>query len=206
MERDETTQPARFLIDVDGVLCDFVSGYCELVHQITGRAYTLADVTDFGFKSLGLTDYQRNRIVARLCEPGWVLTLGELPGAIDGVRAIEAAGNSVVFVTSPWRGHSTWAYERDHWLSQRFPNCRIISTNQKHCIDGDVLIDDKPEHIEQWSAAHPDGVGLLWDAPYNRASFFGRRVSDWSFILEFVREYRKAHGPSVGVLLREGTG
>lgn len=176
----------RFLLDVDGVICDFLSGYLELVHQATGRLYTPADVTDFDFKALAMSDAERERVEKWLFQYGWVVDLQALDGAVAAVHALIDRGHEIVFVTSPWRGHPTWAHERAEWLAARFPDPKIISTNQKHCIAGDVLIDDKPEHVVSWQAAHRQGLGVLWDAPYNRDATGLTRCSSWAEVLPAV--------------------
>jgi 5'(3')-deoxyribonucleotidase len=173
----------RYLLDVDGVICDFISSYLELVNRVTGRAHTIADITDFEFKSLGLTDHDRGQIEALMFQPGWVRSLSALPGAYDGLRLLRSRGHDLVFVTSPWRGHPTWAFEREQWLLERFPDCKIIHTNHKRYVSGHVLIDDKPEHVNSWMLANPIGIGVLWDAPYNRVPGevgFGIRMRSWA--------------------------
>ncbi len=180
---------SRILLDVDGVLCDFVSGYLELVKRVGWLGdFTLADVTDWSFqKALGLSNDCVRDVEALLFEPGFVRGLSSLPGTYEGVAALEKAGHDLVFVTSPWRGHPTWAHERDQWITERWPDAKIVSTNQKQFIKGDVLIDDKPEHVERWCEEHVAGFGLVWDAPYNRERDTGDyRVTNWSDVLECI--------------------
>lgn len=175
----------RVLLDVDGVLCDFVSGYCALVKEVTGHAYTLADVKDYDFTSFGLTDRQRERVERLLFGSGFVLNLNAIPGAYEGLSRLKELGATFAFVTSPWMGHPTWASEREAWLEERWPGVPVVSTAHKWLVSGDVLIDDKASHVGDWNLHHPRGTGLLWNAPYNTDSQL-KRVASWDDVAREV--------------------
>ena len=52
----------RVLLDVDGVLADFVSAFLHVVYMRLGRSFEPSDVTSFGIaNSLGLTKDEFDR-------------------------------------------------------------------------------------------------------------------------------------------------
>lgn len=179
----------RILIDVDGVICDFVSGYCELVEGVTGRKYALADVTDYDFTAFCLSIDERRQVEHLLFQRAMVRCLHALPGSQAGVAGLAARGAEIVFVTSPWRGHPTWASEREEWLGDLFPGYPVVSTHAKYVCAGDVMIDDRPEHLQRWYASTRSGHPLLWDAPYNQGIKILQRVRSWADV------YREIWGP-----------
>ncbi len=164
----------RALVDVDGVVCDFIQGYLGIVKQVTGKSFKHSDVTDWSFKKcLGLTDAEERIANQLMCHPGFVRSLSALPGAYEGITALKEKVDEIVFVTAAWQGHPTWAHEREEWLNERWPGCHIVSTHHKNYVRGDFLVDDKPSHIEAWKNEWIDEFGgtprtFLIDAPYNR--------------------------------------
>lgn len=87
----------------------------------------------------------------------------------DGLRHIAEVAD-VYIVTSPLSSCRTWASDRERWLLEYFgvTRNRVIHTAAKYTFAGDMLIDDKPEHVEQWAAEHPSGIPVLWAQPYAR--------------------------------------
>lgn len=184
-------------IDVDGVLCNFISGYLELVKKVTGRSYAYDDVTDYEFKCLGLTTEEQNEIEKEVFRPGWCRSLQSLPGTYEGIASLEKDGHEIYFVTSPWKKHPTWASERDAWLHERWPNAKIISTRHKHRVHADIFVDDKMNAVRDWLKIWKDGIGVVWDAPYNRTHFFpGIRAKTWDFVRE-AASWGNYHHPIV---------
>lgn len=174
----------RVLIDVDGVVCDFVSGYLVLIEKVTGRSYTLDDVTDYDFMAQGIVSSERKAIEQLLFQPGWVQLLSPVEQGSRLVFELLQREVEIVFVTSPWRGHPTWASEREAWLQAYWPGVAVVSTHHKYLVHGDVLVDDRPEQVSRWHREWgPAGVGLLWDAPYNRRAQSLTRVHSWDGVL-----------------------
>lgn len=124
---------------------------------------------------------------------GWCLGFPMYAGAKDFVKRLQELGE-VVIVTSPMTT-PYWAYERTVWLEQHFgtPKARIVHTEGKHYVRGDVLIDDADENCFKWHAEYPQALTLLWDAPYNReVNLHGTgivRVRSWAEALAAIEEH-----------------
>jgi hypothetical protein len=62
-------------------------------------------------------------------------------------------------------------------LSRHFgiPSKDVIIAADKSDVGGDMLVDDRHEHVNAWTQAHPGKVGVLIDAPYNRNAVLSER-------------------------------
>jgi 5'(3')-deoxyribonucleotidase len=163
----------RVLVDVDGVLADFVAKYLQLVHEVTGKQFTHEQVTEFDIgKALGLTPEQSGA-VARGVLTGFASMLEPLPGAVEGLRRLREI-SEVYIVTSPWNKCETWMSERERWLRVHFdfPHSHVLHGSAKHLVRGDILIDDKTE---------------TWESPWNkRDPWAGVLTNDWDRVCRLV--------------------
>ena len=180
----------RILVDCDGVLADFVGRFLERVNARLGTMHRREDVTEYNIsRALGWTPEQEHQAYS-VVEPGFCTGLDVLPGAREGVEALQRFGEIYV-VTSPWLSCSTWEHERRQWLERHFgiPALRVISTEAKYVVSGDVLIDDKVEHLDAWAHDQRCGWPLLWLTPHNaRALCRWPRVATWDGLVELIQE------------------
>ena len=72
----------------------------------------------------------------------------------------------LLFLTAvPKDNDMPWAfYDKVQWVQKYYPSIPVhfgphSHDKWKHCIKGDILIDDRPSNIEQWNKA--DGIGIL---------------------------------------------
>lgn len=171
------------LLDCDGVVADFVGHFLDTVRDLFGRHHAPETVMEWDIAAaIGLDERERARAYGEVLRDGWCSRIRPYPAAVDAVRALREAGVDVHVVTSPWPGHRTWHGEREEWLRHHFglgPR-DVTHTHRKAVVRGDALLDDKPEHVAAWGAAHPGGLALLWDQPYNvGADGPWRRVRTW---------------------------
>lgn len=175
------------LVDCDGVLADLVGGVLEVVNRgRTRNLLTAADVTQWSIAdSLGISDAWFDEI---LSTPGFVKGLRPFPCVYSTMRDMKRK-HSVRVVTSPFDASPFWMYERVQWLRDHSiaDKHQTIFASEKTLIRGDFLIDDHPHTVANWSRAWPQGIGLLWDAPYNQGVELpsnGRRVRTWAEVHE----------------------
>jgi 5'(3')-deoxyribonucleotidase len=166
---------ATILLDCDGVLADF-TGH---IHAVISRAYpdvmTPDRWTSWDFMRDHYTADQRALASARLREPDFWETILPIVGARAAVERLVQAGHAIHVVTSPWRSCREWATVRTEWIGRHFDldHRHVHVSADKSLFTGRVFVDDKPEHVAEWRAAHTAeemlGVhGLLFDQPYNR--------------------------------------
>jgi len=117
--------------------------------------------------------------------PGFCAGIPWYPGAQAFLNSLKMLGD-VIAVTAPYKDGRTWQYERARWLAPYIK--RQIHTAHKELIGGDVLIEDSLEIAERWQKAHPSGIAILTDRPWNQGES-GRAIRVTSYVdaLEAVR-------------------
>ena len=177
----------RVLVDVDGVLADFVKDILTAVGS---------DLTDKDIKTWDLfgelNEQQAEKALQVMADSEFWRNMTVLPHAKETIAQLRQHYD-VRFLTSPWakpdRGwlcHG-WGYARFHWLKDNFgaePSDLIISYD-KTVVKGDILIDDKFEYVRDWQAFHPQGKAILMDRSYNQSFDWEERVkigkNGWEF-------------------------
>lgn len=185
----------RLLLDVDGVLADFVGGVIKIIKTIGGPELKPEDFPYWDIfstlKERHDTSHLVDEVVINIKRMGFCYDLPVYPGAKEGVQKILDAGIDLFIVTSPWPGHLHWMPERSTWLKTHFniPEKKVIHANAKYIIKGDLLIDDKTDHIEDWLNHNPDGAAFLWNTPHNQRDEVPRkqRLSSWDELHDILR-------------------
>lgn len=194
------------LLDCDGPMASFSTGFLGIVEEITGFAFGPAVVTDWSItkspfflavaKDAGMEPGAlAAKCWSRVNRIGFCSSLPPIAGAKEAIREIRKFAD-VEVLTSPLASSQTWMSERVEWLGRHFDfapdDVHFIS--KKYRVHGDVLLDDKPSHIREWRQAQNgpgSGRALLWDAPYNRTEDDADliRVSTWDEVLAFARGF-----------------
>lgn len=164
------------LLDVDGVLADFLS----TVLRLAGVGVDKSQIIDWDLRKC-LSPAAHRRVTDLLSFSDSIAKhMDVMPGAQRAVDTIRETGFGVVAVTSPWLSNPTWEHQRRAWLRAKFdirPE-NIISTPAKHLVDGAVLVDDKAEAVERWSAVR-GRPAILFRHPYG-GDPSGPFISGWT--------------------------
>lgn len=175
------------LVDVDGVLCDFVTQTFIIAEKIFGikrhvSELNIWDIAEF----FQLNEHQEKDLYVEINKPGFHQKMQPYAGAKEGLKALQEVAD-VVIVTAATRGH-TWCFERYEWLQDHFGihYKDIIFAHKKQYVRGDALLDDRPENIQGWLEAHPMGKGLLWAQSWNSSSEVGERMHTWYDVIKKV--------------------
>lgn len=164
--------PKRFLIDVDGVVVDFIGTLFEDIENTYPDLIKPSEIVDwdiFNSKSSQLTSEQRAYAFELLNSPGYGKSFRLIEGAKEACALIKARGHEIRWVTASWESSETWDYDRVRLLELAFNAAKhdICFYYNKWEISGDFLIDDKIENITKWQCEQ-NGRGLLFDQPWNR--------------------------------------
>lgn len=175
----------RILLDCDGVLADWTGAVARVVEKH-------GEVFNHGvwFDQQKLPPASRNKVMSELSRAGFCYDLEALPGAIQGVKDLVAAGCDVHFVTSLWNS-PTWAYDRQRWLQKHGlldSYSRLVFAKNKWVVKGDILVDDKISNVEKWAAEWPNGIGICWAQPWNTDWAWNpnNRFNDWQRLLRLA--------------------
>jgi hypothetical protein len=159
-------------IDCDGVVCNFVQAWLDVYARLTGITRWADECTQYEFcKALDIPPDVSRRVWEVVSRPGFASSLLAYDGAINGVATLAGMKDvEITWVTSPIKTSPTWAFEREHWLRDRFGNVKVISCDSplKQHIAADVFIDDKVETVGQWAYRWPSGRAVLWPCPWNQ--------------------------------------
>ncbi len=171
-----------FLIDVDGVLCDFTGGCLSVLksERILGNI-TQESFTQYDFWET-LSPKQGEMLSRAINRKGFVATLNPLPQAKEAVARIRAQGHHVKFVTAPLDSSEFWMFERKEWLKFHFGAKKedIIFAHDKSVVWGNVFIDDKDTSVLAWQKQWPTQKGFIFSQPWSKEQPGIARV-DWDF-------------------------
>lgn len=174
------------LLDVDGVIADFVGASLDAIERHMGIRFAADQVTSYDFRSLPGWDSIKDRFWELTRSIGFCQKIEPFPGAVEGVGRLREVA-TVEFLTSPMHGSPTWVHERDFWLERHFGahHRDVMHVRKKERVRGDFLVDDSADKVESWRKAHLDGVGIVWTRPYN-GGLEGPRVAGWDELLQMV--------------------
>lgn len=181
------------LLDVDGVIANFIGLTLE---HLPGNLKE-EDVTGYDIcEALSLSPSQRMRL-QEIWQGSWFPSeIMPYHGAQDFVLALRALGD-VYAVTAPMEGSIYWQGLRAQWLKDYFGLTNIVSTNHKHLIRGDVMIDDNAEHL----ATTICPFGILFARPWNKiaqergwgagGAYFTAVTNSYEGILQTIERFKR---------------
>lgn len=165
----------KILMDVDGVVADTMNHLFELMELSEEKRKRIKKWKVFD--DMDKEDAERGREIMNT--PRFWETLPLVDGAKRGIRELKYMGLRITWLTSPWTSCPDWGGIRNTWLRKNFGNDPVIIERDKEKVDGDVLIDDKPDNVEKWKKAHPVGHAILFETQFNKTFEWAPRA-DWS--------------------------
>lgn len=163
------------LVDMDNTLVDLLRPWLAAYRDVGGEHILPEDVTSYNFEGL----VKNPKLFVQVLKSGGIFAEAKpMPGAQHGLREL-LREHKVVIVTKV-NSFNARAYDAKIGTMWRyFPEVdrrNMIFASDKSLIHGDVLIDDAPENLEAWLAAHPEGHAFMPVWPYNE-SFRHPRVT-----------------------------
>lgn len=173
-------RPPYVLCDQDGVLADLEAGFWAQWAELYPDAPQQADADTSKFYIHDQLPAQyRDQANALRNMPGFYRNLPVVPGAVEALHAMLAAGWDVRICTAPLLTNSTCASDKLAWIDEVLGDgwsARTIIAKDKSFVRGDVLIDDKPELT---TALTPTWRHVVFDSPYNQGSPSPHRLTGW---------------------------
>lgn len=179
----------RILVDMDGVIADFEGSFINLWKQQHPRQAYIALEERNTFYLLHQYPRELQPLALEIISaPGFYRGLAVIPGAVEALREMAATGIDVRICSSPARDYRNCVLEKYEWVDEHLgPEWieRVILTEDKTLIRGDILIDDRPEVP---GSDTPTWEHVLFDQPYNRAVIDKRRLTwkNWKTVLKEV--------------------
>jgi len=183
--------------DVDEVLGGFMKQAYQTTQLVLGRTISDEDYDGTVWDMMSILSKEEIEAVVEVIErPGWCYAIQPLPGAQDAVKELRKHVD-LYACTSPFHSQ-TWVYERSLWLGDffGFTKDHIIHTAAKHRVKAHIALDDKPSHVHEWQAEHPEGLAMLWHIHQTRnmPGLDKHRVRDWDEVIRRVVDFKWARG------------
>lgn len=184
----------RILIDVDGVIANFIDFYVKIASDTLNKELFI--INQFSWDcgdAIGLSEHEKTKVHKALFSKGAALKIDPYEGAIDSVKELSIY-NDIYFVTTPLDESETWAGDRIKWLASYFGQelgSKYILTRDKFTVYGDILIDDKPDNVIKWKEAWPKSLPILWSHEYNSLTPGIIRTNKWSRIKSLSKHFKR---------------
>jgi 5'(3')-deoxyribonucleotidase len=136
-------------VDMDGVVADFDTFASNLLGRKIGWHDSKFDLTNEEWQMLSSVD----RLYYQLP------LMPDATKLIDYVKSLSAQFNVQFLTAVPRRSTMPEAKaDKQAWVDKYFPDMKMdigpfSRDKQKWCKPGDILIDDRPSNIEEWTAA-----------------------------------------------------
>lgn len=193
----------RIYVDIDDVLCETAKSLTALAARAFGRNVPYERMFQFNLQeTFGLTDAEMTRFVELSHDPACLRNYAATPGAVEGVKALRAAGHAVDIVT----GRPAFSYAAtEAWLASvglgdfavTYVNKygrtykhepgepRTVTLPELRARHYDVAIDDSPvvlKALADWAETHV----FVFDRPWNHAFALApnmTRVTGWPIMV-----------------------
>lgn len=180
------------ILDCDDVVCQCLKGMADVASAKIGVPIPPESLKTWDFfDSVKHPDHPdlKEHVELAMSQQGFCANLEPFPGAVEGVSRLKEIAE-VFFCTAPYKG-PYWPHERREWLERKFnvEHWRIIQASTKFLIRGELFIDDKVSHVQEW---HKYGAGYagIWDRPHNHNQYCGTclRFHNWDEVFYFVKD------------------
>lgn len=197
MQHTNTARGGSLVIglDLDGVCADYIAALRPVVAGLRNvDSGTLGTPRLWGFEDWGLdrdsfpTAHSEAVNVRRAFR-----TLAPIPGAVDAVRGLHEAGDTIRVITNrlgDLADPRIVVADTAEWLATvELPYDELCFVSDKASVDADVYIDDSPGVLDRLAAAGRPAI--VFDHLYNRHSP-GIRARNWDEILSALEPFRDA--------------
>ena len=195
MQHTNTARGGSLVIglDLDGVCADYIAALRPVVADLLNvDTATLGTPRLWGFEDWGLTRDSFRAAHSEAVNARRVFrTLDTIPGAVEAVRGLHTAGDTIRVVTNrlgDLADPRVVVADTAEWLSTvGLPYHELCFVADKSSVAADVYIDDSPGVLDRLAAAGRPAI--VFDHLYNRHSP-GIRTRDWVETLRTVDTFR----------------
>jgi len=165
------------LVDMDGVLADFVLSYITIWNERYGDQHPMKrDMWSYTIPD-NAPAHLREQASAISYERGFFLNLHPIPGGIEAIHELERLGHPVRLCTMPLEGSAYVILEKQQWAERHLGRGwkqKTLIVPDKTLVHGRILIDDNPDIVGH---QQPTWEHVLYDAPYNQHVNDKRRIT-----------------------------
>jgi 5'(3')-deoxyribonucleotidase len=176
----------KIILDIDDVVIDLLPRWLDMYNKEYDDCLQVQDVTDWDLTKF-VVEKCGKKIYDYLKDPGLYDDIPQVDGAVAGIVVLRNMGHEIVFATAT-----------DHpgkmaWIKERFPDIPILVAPDKRWVEGDLIVDDKPDTV-----ANFPGIGILFDRTHNQDFEWYPRAFSWIEVLTRVYGYSTKYISDVG--------
>lgn len=187
----------RILVDMDGILCDFIGAFLSKYNKEFNDTLTIEDIHNHDFQRC-LKPAAQSVWKSYMAEPGFFRNLVPLPNALESLKELHDAGHKIYIASS--HANAISSKEKHEWLEHHVPwlnRKRFFFGYDKFMLKADVLIDDAHHNIEQYREEWPNAEIYTISYPWNQearpyATLFAESYKDignaWKQIVERINK------------------
>ena len=187
----------RILVDLDDVLINTGETWVDVLNERHGTTVKYSDITEWGITKFFPT-LTPNEVFEPLSDGSVWSRVSPIDGARDTLEHLMLEGDDVYIVTSSHL--ETIGKKWTDVIQKFFPIIdvsKVIVTEHKQMIMGDVLVDDAPFNFY----GYPHYFGILFDKPHNAwydikdndGLGYAARAKNWNEVYELIREVREEY-------------
>lgn len=175
-------QKPILLVDMDEVCADMLGALCDTLNGAHGLALTRETFTDWDMRRFVPAEVNPADVFDI---PGFFRHLAPVPGARDALEILSQIYEIVICTNAPPLAYA----DKQAWVAEHLPFVQqgnFIATPRKDLIQAHARVDDYPPNLRG------GGLGILFDAPHNRAHQLGAgqfRANDWPHALRLLLGY-----------------
>ena len=175
----------RIKIDIDGVLRDMLSSMISIYNETFKQNLTINQIEDYdiakSFPAFQTTCRDPYKFFFDEHEKWTILSPNPYDGVVFSMKKLHDKGHKLVIVTK----QPSTASKKDtiEWLYMwDIPYDEIHFANEKWRIEGDILIDDNPEYLNE---EREKSIKICINMPYNQGSN-GIRFKTFNDAADFI--------------------
>jgi len=185
----------RILIDLDSIAADLNAKWLPAYNAKHLQNITVDDLHDYDMRAV--EPNHRADLFDMLKVPGFYKDLPIIDGAYEAIRELRR-NHEVRLISAPMSTHGF--SEKAEWVEEYLQvdhRCLMIMPgSDKHWVQADVIIDDKPKTLLAFKAAQPRIKAITIGYPYNRfvrdsidlwAEDYRDTKAAWKQIVDYLR-------------------
>lgn len=154
-------------VDLDGIVVSLHDKWMAVYNAEYGGNLAMEQITDWDMAKFVPPEHSKI-IFDIIGRPGFFADIEPIPGAIEGLKQLQARGHNVTLVTA---GSGNALTDKETWIKVYAPNmlnhCIMVQgKTPKGAIRADVLFDDGPHNILDFRKNNPAGFIASICYPY----------------------------------------
>ena len=166
------------LIDMDDVIADFDGEFYRKWNKIHPDKHITPPDERKCFYLIDESPEEYTELIRGVyTAPGFIKSLPVIKGSIEGVKEIASKGHKIFICTAPLNAYQNCVKEKYEWIEEHLGfewTKKLILTKDKTLVQGDILIDDKPEVT---GVAKPVWEHIVFEKAYNRNTNHTKRIT-----------------------------